>query len=191
MQDKRLSLIVTMLIGGKTYGEISKAFDITRQRVQQIVKPNKETLKCLKERAGNKCEYCGDPLLCGQAHHIKWIADGFNELANLKYLCTSCHLRVGAKQASCIVCDKSFTVRNRRRSKGRPSEFCSQGCHHKAHYTTVICLICGKQFDIANHDYKKRMARREIDGFFCSRHCHGKWWGKMYGNGRPKIKVSP
>jgi hypothetical protein len=83
-----------MFAEGRTYAEIGRAFGISRQRVQQIVRPPIQVLDALKRRSGNKCERCRICLRVGDAHvhHIdREVTGGFKDLKRVRLLCRSCH----------------------------------------------------------------------------------------------------
>jgi len=84
------------VLEGMTYAAAGRALGISRQRVQQLVRPDAATFNLVRERAGNKCETCGLLLGTGEGHvhHKKKKGkeiDTFNEPKNLVYLCRSCH----------------------------------------------------------------------------------------------------
>jgi len=74
-------------IAGLSYGEIGKRLKISRQRVQQLVRPPKEIYDVIKKRAKDECEVCGILVKYGHVHH-KGKTD---DIKDLEYLCRSCH----------------------------------------------------------------------------------------------------
>ena len=85
-----------LYLQGHTYNEIGLRLGISRQRVQQMVRPPKPLYKAIQERAYNKCEKCGIFLKkgVGHVHHIKRLGmelDTINGNGNLQYLCGGCH----------------------------------------------------------------------------------------------------
>ena len=83
---------IILLMDGKTYKEIGRIYGISRQRVQQLVHPNKITTDIIKSRAGGNCEICKKILLIGHIHHCgSKTPEEYNHVNNLMYLCNSCH----------------------------------------------------------------------------------------------------
>lgn len=77
---------------GRAYQEIADEFNISRQRVQQILSPPKAIRDFVIKQAEGKCEACG--LLVGRSGHIHHENGGdedYNDIANLHLLCPSCH----------------------------------------------------------------------------------------------------
>lgn len=95
----RRDTIFRHFLDGLTYAAIAKKVGLSRQRVQQIVRPPKPIYDAVKARAHGKCESCEIHIQDGHVHHIE--ADGrtvetFNDLHNLLYLCPACHRRMHA-----------------------------------------------------------------------------------------------
>lgn len=93
---KRRIEIFDMWVNGSSYTDIGRAFGITRQRVQQIVRPPRLVHDLVRDRANNTCQGCGIQLRPGDGHvhHVGQAArtpDDFNDPDNLEYLCRSCH----------------------------------------------------------------------------------------------------
>lgn len=62
-------------------------------------------------------------------------------------------------------------------------------------WTTLICETCGISFRryvsrIENSlRHRERLGARGSIGFFCSRTCYGRWFGKNYGRGKQPLKT--
>ena len=80
---------------GLTYSDIARSLGVSRQRVQQLVRPPEPLYSLILRRAKNKCEECSLPLSrgSGHIHHISGLDFDFNNEANLLYLCPSCHMK--------------------------------------------------------------------------------------------------
>lgn len=85
---------------GFTYAAIGQAVGISRQRAQQIVRPPSMLFTRIRKRSKDKCEGCGIPLRLGDGHvHHKQVNGNLEDLANLLYLCRSCHRRQHGSEA--------------------------------------------------------------------------------------------
>ena len=82
----RKQQVTALIVSGKTYQQIATELGITRQRVQQLNKPDPAIIKELRKRANGECENCGMPLVYGQIHHVseKIPIDAYHGLSNLK-----------------------------------------------------------------------------------------------------------
>ena len=95
MLDRKI-LIQEMLKQRKTYAEIAKILDISKQRVHQIYKDyiptSPEIKERIKKRDNRRCVLCGfrRPL---EVHHINGIKRD-NKKKNLVTLCRTCHLKI-------------------------------------------------------------------------------------------------
>lgn len=177
MNNRRV--VTALIMEGKSYQQVADKLGVTRQRIQQLNKPAKETLARLVERANGKCENCGEVLTSGHAHHISNNVsyELYQELSNLLYLCISCHLKVGTnrplpRMLKICVCGKNFS---------HNKMFCSRKCWINHHSTDLICCVCGKEFRIRKSEYNARCRRHKTAGFYCSKRCAGKMAGKLYG----------
>lgn len=96
--EQKREVVFKLFAEGHTYAYIAKVVGVSRQRVQQLIKPPIRILNLLRKRSHNKCEHCELPLRLGDGHvhHLTGHAD-FNRLANLEYLCRSCHRKADAK----------------------------------------------------------------------------------------------
>lgn len=81
----------TLFRHGLSYAAIAKKVGLSRQRVQQIIRPPKPIYDLVKARAKGKCENCGIVVASGHVHHAHNGDKNFNDIANLQYLCPSCH----------------------------------------------------------------------------------------------------
>ena len=65
-----------------------------------------------------------------------------------------------------------------KRTKGLKHPFCSQKCSSEYHRPLIECTYCHTLFRREASDlYQNRT------GFFCSKHCFGKWIAQHYGFG--------
>ena len=85
----------SLKLQGWTYEEIGKQFNISRQRVQQILKPEDKVLYQLIGRSKGKCEQCGKAVFSqGHVHHKLIRGKPINSLDNLFFLCINCHEQI-------------------------------------------------------------------------------------------------
>lgn len=94
MIDKSKAYALRM--SGLSFPQIAKIFHVSPQRIQQILCPDPQTRDAVKKHSNNHCERCGIYVLHGHVHH-KAQGDEFaryNNIANLQYLCISCHRHV-------------------------------------------------------------------------------------------------
>lgn len=88
---------VEMKLAGSTYTQIGLALGLTRQRAQQLIKPNKWTCGEVRRLAESKCARCRQLIESprdGHIHHASTEnkdAKTYNQIENLEYLCLSCH----------------------------------------------------------------------------------------------------
>jgi hypothetical protein len=91
----RVQAVVGMRSRGMTYRDIGTALGITRQRAQQIGRPDDDLRRRVVASSLGCCERCGCMVgLSGQLHHR--VARGanpdvYNTTDNLALLCVSCH----------------------------------------------------------------------------------------------------
>jgi len=182
-QSPRKQQVAELIVSGKTYQQAADILGISRQRVQQLNRPDPNTIERLIVRSNGKCEECGVCLEKGHIHHISKVSlENYHSLSNLKYLCVSCHRSNDAIHRDCPVCGIPFKC-----GYNRPiNMFCSKKCFKEYYNVTLTCRVCGKKFTVNKSDYKVKLRIRKIDGFFCSKICYGKWWGKNYGFGSEK-----
>lgn len=79
----KLDLIRSLKIKGKSYREISELFGVSRQCIQQTIRPRTSLL-------GQKCRKCGSASKLHR-HHPDYSTD------YIEYLCVSCHAKVHGK----------------------------------------------------------------------------------------------
>lgn len=94
--DERLDVAIEMKLSGSSYQKIAQHFGISRQRIQQILRPKRATRLKLIALTYGACEGCG--ILIGEAHghfhHLLKSGIPFNDCENLQFLCMLCHRRV-------------------------------------------------------------------------------------------------
>ena len=77
-----------------TYQQIGDDLGISRQRVQQLIAPPNHIRIRVVRTAQGKCEDCGVQVgHSGHVHHISNPEEDYNDIANLRLLCLSCHMR--------------------------------------------------------------------------------------------------
>jgi Homeodomain-like domain-containing protein/HNH endonuclease len=100
--DERLKRRLTvekihdMYAQGMTYQAIADKVGVSRQRIQQIVRPPIQIVNMLKKRANGRCENCGIVPRNAHVHHTEKIAalpKTLDSIEFLLYLCPSCHRR--------------------------------------------------------------------------------------------------
>ena len=93
-REKRVAAL-KLRLDGLTYAAIGRRLGLSRQRIQQLLRPPANVYDIMRRRAANHCESCGVVIYQGHAHHKQnqglLVADDFNDLKNLLYLCLSCH----------------------------------------------------------------------------------------------------
>lgn len=86
---EQVQAIRKLFADGASYGVIGRQFGVSRQRVQQIVRPSKDLYDAVKSRANGMCEVCGIKVSHGHVHHCDRQQENRHE--TLQYLCPSCH----------------------------------------------------------------------------------------------------
>jgi len=175
--------MLELLLDGKTYQQIGDQFNVSRQRVQQILSPPKYIRDIVIRRDGERCSLCG--IIVGQSGHIhhKDTTNGENyeDIENLQLLCISCHRKKHSTLRYCKNCGKEFTG---------VGLYCSDECkdiyHNKTCKTELVCANCGKAFVRGNGAVKSRLIpsqqkQKRTNDYFCSRQCQGKYIGRTFG----------
>lgn len=162
--------IIRYKIEGKSYAEIANIYNISRQRVQQIIRPDKETIMDLLKRADSKCERCSCKITkSAHIHHKGKVMGTYNSLVNLELLCRPCHRKrhgVICKYI-CNYCGKEFIC-----TKLHSKLFCSKECHVNYYSIPVVCDNCGKMIKISRNDFMRKVKNPKLKGhYFCSRKC--------------------
>lgn len=91
---ERRNAILRLYASGLTYQKIADQMGLTRQRIQQIVRPPIQVIVLLRKRANDCCERCGVQLTkySGHVHHVRKDVTGtITDLNLLRYLCRGCH----------------------------------------------------------------------------------------------------
>ncbi len=92
--DNRAKEMQEMKLSGATYQEIGDKFSISRQRVQQLISPPPYIRRIVETKAKGKCQGCGVFVgKSGHVHHLGGNGEDYNDIDNLKYLCSSCHMK--------------------------------------------------------------------------------------------------
>src|SRR6516225_16594 len=92
--------VLELWLKGLTYAEVARAVGLSRQRVQQIVRPPKAVYDLVVKRASGCCRDCGVKLLSGHVHRENHDSEDFNDIENLVYLCPACHRKRHAPRPS-------------------------------------------------------------------------------------------
>ena len=82
-------------LSGETYEAIGTALGVSRQRIEQMLKPPQAIRRIVVERARGLCERCGIVVgESGDVHHKAsrgLSCDQYHDLDNLALVCRSCH----------------------------------------------------------------------------------------------------
>jgi 5-methylcytosine-specific restriction endonuclease McrA len=93
--------MLKMRLEGMSYEAIGKKANICRQRVQQLLSPPAYIRKLVITRAEGKCQNCGISVeRIGHVHHLGNSGEDYNDVANLIFLCPSCHRKVHENQTA-------------------------------------------------------------------------------------------
>ena len=88
---------IDLRLRGQTYEAIGRRLGLSRQRVQQLVQPSREVRQLLIKWAHERCQQCGVSIgQGGEVHHRQapgLVAERYNNLENLEYLCLPCHMK--------------------------------------------------------------------------------------------------
>lgn len=94
----RKQTAIDLKMKGLTYTQIGNQLGISRQRVQQMTSPPKAIREIVIKRAGGRCQKCQIKLgTHGNIHHEGGEDYDYNDIDNLQYLCTSCHISLHLK----------------------------------------------------------------------------------------------
>lgn len=136
---------------GLTYAEIGKALVLSRQRAQQLTCPPPAIQSAVASRANWQCESCGVPIRQGHVHHKEakgMTPDSYQDLANLQYLCPSCHREAHAGP---------FKPRKRSPVKRR--------CQHEPQAKNYVILFAGNIR--CNHSSRSWRVCRKCKRTYC------------------------
>ena len=99
--EERKGRAIKMRLEGMNYREIGAVLGITRQRVQQLIRPHTAIRQYVGRLANWNCQNCGiHTPSTGDLHHkasTNLAEEDYNDLPNLIYLCKACH-----RKAHCI-----------------------------------------------------------------------------------------
>ena len=88
MSTRTKEQMLAMRLSGLTYAQIGETAGVSRQRVQQLLRPPAAVRDEVVERFQGRCATC--TILVGQSGQVhlgRW-----NDIGNLELLCVSCHL---------------------------------------------------------------------------------------------------
>jgi hypothetical protein len=177
MNNISMDSIISYKLNGMSYLQIANIYNVSRQRIQQIIKPCTSVKIKLIARANGKCENCHQPFKeMPHIHHVGIDVETYNDIESLKYLCISCHRKTHGCYYICNQCGSKFL--------GRHSKiFCSLKCAVAYNHIPVACEVCGKivmktPAKIISTLYKEP---RYGGHFYCSTKCSGYVQGIKYG----------
>mgnify|MGYP001581133046 CR=1 FL=1 len=86
------SELLQLRLDGMTYAAIAVKAGISRQRVQQLLRPPTPIYNMVKRQSESRCAQCGILVRDGHVHHITSTnGDTYDDLSNLLYVCPTCH----------------------------------------------------------------------------------------------------
>ena len=92
MEETQREQAVRLKRSGLSYGQIGRELKVSRQRAQDLVRPQPLIYSAVVRRADGMCQSCfkliDGP---GHVHHRRLDAEDFNGLDNLLHVCTNCH----------------------------------------------------------------------------------------------------
>lgn len=103
-RSPRREIARQLMAEGKTYKQAGEILGVSRQRVQQLVRPTDNLRKMIIEKSGNKCSFCGKEGGRLHIHHPDYLD---NEAV---VLCKSCHRRLHGGNMTGDGINKKFTV---------------------------------------------------------------------------------
>ena len=187
VSTKLVNEIIEEKLNGKTYAMIAQRRYVSRQYIQQILMPNKETIAQLNERASGKCEKCGRKIKHGHIHHNGKTVETYNNIENIKLLCVSCHRKEHGSSCNyiCNNCGKEFTSSQ---SSTKSKVFCSKDCRIAYYHIPIACETCGKII----MERQSAIIYAKQKRFYCSRRCNGVAIYRLYGfrvNNKRKTRI--
>jgi len=91
-EEDRKSAMRALKLEGYSYAEVGRAYGVSGQRVQQILKPPQSSIRSVLER--RVCFGCGQPIDgSGQVHHAGTDLDTYDDPESLRLFCVSCHVK--------------------------------------------------------------------------------------------------
>jgi len=82
-------------VKGLSYADIARNLKVSRQRVHQLVAPDKELREQVIEAAQGRCRKCGIFVgKSGHVHHKSVKVKQYNHSSNLLLVCPSCHMKL-------------------------------------------------------------------------------------------------
>jgi hypothetical protein len=179
-KDSERAFALTLRQQGMSYKQISECVGVSRQRVQQWLRPSSIERASVVGSANGRCQSCGEPVgVSGHVHHQRQNATDYNSLSNLQLLCVSCHMKTNRQHFplyECCQCGKHFESRS-------PKLYCSNKCVGDAGRIPVTCEVCGRVFRRAKCLVIRVINTPKYHGHItCSRSCrsHFIWEGHKY-----------
>jgi len=136
---------MAMRLQGHAYAVIGDKLGVSRQRIQQIIGPPRETREIVCTRSKGRCVDCNLRVgISGHIHHRNGIGvalDDYNDIDNLVLLCIPCHLRAHNPRTvgpPCVIC--GLEVRHSRKQRPR---------HNRCHLPRTLCSVCGEPIESA------------------------------------------
>ncbi len=114
-KEKRTKALNLRLNDGLSYAAIGEQLGLSRQRIQQLLRPPKAIYDLIWNRAGHQCQDCGIGLPAksgsGCIHHIGSEED-YNDIDNLILLCRSCHRNrhLSSQLITCTRCGHTWHI---------------------------------------------------------------------------------
>lgn len=107
--------MIALKLGGATYAVIGEKAGVSRQRVQQLLRPTQLLRQWLQQQTDGQCQGCG--LVVGVHGHIHHQGDDIATWDNrgfLQLLCVGCHHTAHAilPRVYCATCGKRLTTKN-------------------------------------------------------------------------------
>ena len=134
--------MLLLRLDGATYQAIGDVAGISRQRVQQILRPPMALRRTIVAQYNGRCEDCGVRVgLAGHLHHKDLAVElgQWNDVDNLELLCISCHrMRHGALRSHSLI-DRRNRYRLRHALAGRCYDCGQPGVHGRA---WPLCDAC-------------------------------------------------
>jgi len=165
---ERITQIRTLKNDGLSYSVIAKRFNLSRQRIAQILRAPKLDRQAIISNSQNKCEKCGCQIEGRNAHlhHVDYLSN------KLQVLCLPCHMGEHRYKDeyppilwACDECGKEYYI------KQGVFRWCSRECQENFFLVTLVCETCGKVFTRKSNMLERQIVKGHITHFFCSAEC--------------------